>query len=319
MSPWLDYPTQVSELEKMARQTPSPAVVGRALPELVPAKAAACLVCGARPARVCAACGSVSYCGVEHQRKDARWHEPVCSALRAVAEDQRASENLGEAIAELRARGARSTDLRALRGWDDYFGTDDLTPERRRRLTDLATRPLTLANMVIALELPASEVLRVHVMAASQREADVPHAAWAEAARLLGVRLELALVGPELPDRPTSAPEPGVAVQASRALYDRALWSELGRPDLIIGYDCGLMMYPSWKSTILDLRGSGVPFVITTFRVWEAAAEARLLSAVRATCLLAPKPNPWATLMGKRSSTIANDLSFDNAYVSAWR
>jgi hypothetical protein len=101
-------------------------------------------------------------------------------------------------------------------------------------------------------------------------------------------------------------------------LYSRELWAELGTPDLIIAYNAGLMMYPTWKQTILGLRSAGVPFVITSFREWEAAAEARLLTAVGAKCLLPPQANPWASLMGKRSSTIANDVSFDNAFVAAW-
>ena len=108
-------------------------------------------------------------------------------------------------------------------------------------------------------------------------------------------------------------------VRVRPGLYGKGRWGELGRPDLVIGFDCGLLMYPTWKATILELRGSGVPFVITSFRGWEAAAEARLLAAVKATCLIAPEANPWASPAGKRSTTIANDVSFDNAFVSAWR
>jgi len=329
MKRWLDYPTQVSELEKMARLSPSSPVT-RAWPELLaPQPAAKCLVCGKRPARSCGACGGVSYCGAAHQRADARWHDAVCGALRDIAEDERAlaREPRGEAVAELLTRAARHNDVRVLAGWDDLLrAVPPLTPTRRRRLSDLATRPLTLASMLVALDVPSrarrTGVLAIHVMAASQRELDVPLEVWAIAAQLLPtkIRLELALVGPELPHRPSASKgeHPNIVIRARRALYGRTLWPELGQPDLVIGYDCGLVMYPSWKSTILELRGCGVPFVITSFRDWEAAAEARLLSAVRASCLLAPAANPWASLAGKRSSTIANDVSFDNAFVSAW-
>lgn len=306
----LDYATQVSELEKIARLAPSPVVV-RPLPALHPGLLPgehACLVCGKRPARACALCGSVSYCGVGHQEADARFHNAVCNDLADIAED--ANAPLGEVVSELQTRMAH--------GLDGLLGPD-LTPERRRRLSDLATRPLTLATMVRALDRPARSSLVVHVMAAARREQEVPLPAWAVASQLLGVRLELALVGPELPQETSTLTHPDVAVRTRRALYRRSLWAELGQPDLVIGYDCGLMMYPTWKSTILELRGSGVPFAITTFRDWEVAAEARLLRAVGATCLLAPAKNPWASQMGKRSSTIANDVSFDNAYVSAWQ
>jgi hypothetical protein len=307
--PRLDYATQVSELEKIAKLSNTPAVV-RKTPELrAPDQSAQCLVCGARPARACAECGSVAYCGVDHQRSDARFHDVVCDALRDIAEDERSVED--DLTTELLA--CAGSDIRTLVGWDTLFGAD-APPTRRRKLSDLATRPLTLANALAALGVqPKSPgVLSIHVMAATHRELAVPAEVWALAGQLLSprVRLELAFVGPELPDGPG---------RTRRALYSRALWPELGQPDLVIGYDCGLLMYPSWKSTILDLRGRGVPFVITSYREWEAAAEARLLSAVSATCLLAPVANPWASLAGKRSSTIANDLSFDNAYVSAWR
>jgi hypothetical protein len=309
MKHWLEYATQVSELEKIARLAPT-TVVDRRLPELVPSTDdAACLVCGARPARSCAACGAVSYCGVEHQRADARWHNAVCDALAEVAEDQQPLE--GDLVSELLARAARCADVRSLAGWDDFLGP--LTPTRKRRLSDLATRPLTLASMLSALEVHRPGVVSVHVMAAAERELEVPAEVWAIAGRLVtpNVQIEVTLIGPELPDRS--------GVGHRRGLYGRELWRDIGQPDLVIGFDCGLMMYPTWKSTILGLRGSGVPFVITSFREWEAAAEARLLSAVRATCLLRPAANRWASLMGKRSSTIANDLSFDNAFVSAWQ
>ena len=301
MRRWLDYATQVSELEKMAKLSPKGAIE-RELPELlVPDPSRECLVCGKRPARACAACRSVDYCGVEHQRTDARWHDAVCDALRDIADDASERDELPPLPG--------TSSIRALAGWGDLFGAE-LSPARLRRLSSLATRPLTLARMLGELDLAQQkDSLAIHVMAASQRELDVPIEAWALAEQLTNTRLELVFVGPELP---TSS------VRARKAPYSRALWPELGRPDLIIGYDCGIMMYPSWKSTILDLRGSGVPFVITTYRDWEAAAEARLLAAVSVRCLRPPAPNPWASLSGKRSSTIANDLSFDNAFVSAW-
>ncbi len=272
----LDYAAQVRELEKMAKLSP-PRAVTRALPALGE-KRGQCLVCG-RPGRACAACEGVSYCGVEHQQRDARWHDVVCDALRELRDDRAAPDP------------TLLPDLRVMRPWDEYEGT----PQRRRRLSDLATRPFTLRSAIAALGVAAKTV---HVMAASQREADVPKELWGD--------LNVTLVGPELP-----------AHAGTRALYSRALWSD-GAPDLVIGFDAGLLMYPSWKQTILELRGSGVPFVITTYRDWEAEAEAKLLTAVRARCLLPPRPNPWASRVAKRSTTIANDVSYDNAWVSAW-
>jgi hypothetical protein len=321
----LDYPTQVSELEKIARLSPAPAVQ-REPPGLADADVAmACLVCGARPARACVACGGVSYCGETHQRVDAKWHDLVCADLRAIAQDtafaaKQPRSTLWDALIERIGR-VRIDDLA---GWDDLLEAE-IVGARRRLLTELGTRLLTLARVLVDLDIPAraarSGVLSIHVMAAAQREREVPPALWATLGRLFpGTRFELALVGPDLD---SSAPDPRadgqLTLRARTGLYRRELWSELGRPDLVLGYHCGLHLYPSWKATILQLRGAGVPFVITSYRAWEAAAEARLLSAVGVTRVLGPTPNPFASLASRRSSTIANDVARDNAWVTVWR
>jgi hypothetical protein len=320
--PLLDYPVQVLELEKIAQLSPSPAMQ-RELPGLGDANAAvACLVCGARPARACAACGGVSYCGEAHQRVDARWHDLVCADLEAIAEDA-AFAAKGPLVDTLIERIGR-VQLHDLTSWDDLLETE-IVGARRRLLTDLATRPLTLARALAHLDIPAraarSGVLSIHLMAAAQREHELPPALWATLNRLFpGTRFELALVGPKLDDSP--APEATglpLTLRTHTGLYRRELWSELGRPDLVLGYHCGLHLYPTWKATILELRGCGVPFVLTSYRSWEAAAEARLLTAVGVTRVLGPAPNPFASLASRRSSTIANDVAHDNAWVSVWR
>jgi hypothetical protein len=313
--PLLDYPAQVAELEKIARLSP-PRAVRRAPPELGAAGAGECLVCGARPARPCGACGGVFYCSEEHQRVDACWHDAACEALRAIAEDAAlAASGPREAlIAELRARPAGPVPD----NWDMFLGAGPETA-RRRLLTDLATRPLTLARALAALDVRVGARVAIHVMGAARREREVAPELWAELGRWFpGSRFELALVGPELVPGPDVACGP-VALRLRRGVYGRELWGELGRPDLVIGYDCGLLMYPAWKPTILGLRGSGAPFVITSYREWEAAGEARVLAAVGAARLLAPAANPFASLAGKRSTTVANDVAYDNAYVGAWR
>jgi hypothetical protein len=317
----LDYPTQVSELEKIARLSPSP-MVQREPPGLAePDAAAACLVCGARPARPCAACGGVSYCGESCQRADARWHDLVCADLRAIAEDNEfapteSSSSLADALIERIGR-ARIGDLAS---WDDLLEAE-IIAARRRLTTDLATRVLTLARALADLDVAArSGVLSIHVMAAAQREREVPPLLWATLGRLFpGTRFELALVGPKLDPLDPISTDLSLTLRARTALYRRQLWTELGRPDLVIGYHCGLHLYPTWKDTILELRGSGVPFVLTSYRSWEAAAEARLLTAVGATQVFGPTPNPFASLASRRSSTIANDVAHDNAWISAWR
>lgn len=322
--PWLlDYAAQVAELEKMARLSP-PREVRRARPRLgAPDPAAACLVCGATPARPCSACDGVVYCGEAHQQLDARWHDGVCDALRTIAEDAALADRVPRErlVAEL-CRRAREAGAGLPTGWDALLGE---VPDgaRRRLLTDLATRPLTLAHVLHALAIRGARpgVLAIHVMAAAEREAAVAPALWGTLARWFpGTRFELALVGPELPaTRPAAEEHPQVTLRLRTGPYRRALWEELGRPDLIVGFDCGLLIYPAWKPTIVGLCGAGAPFVITSYRGWEAAAEARVLAAVGARPALAPVDNPFASRAAKRSTLIANDVSHDNAIVSAWR
>ncbi|PCC71273.1 MYND finger [Nannocystis exedens] len=314
----LDYPSQCAELEKMARLESPPPATFEPASLAAPSSAATCLVCGASPARACLGCDGVAYCGDPHRRLDLRWHAPVCPELRRIADDLAcfAEHSREQLEAGLLARARRSAAVPT--GWDDWLGPD-LSPALRRCLSDLATRPLTLAHVLTLLSehVPkaTSGTTAVHVIAAAQRERDVSPALWLELERLFpGRRFAITLIGPEL-----AAGDLGPAVRVVPGLYRRALWAELGRPDLVIGYDCGLLLYPSWKSTMHDLRGSGVPFAITSYRGWEAAGEARVLRAIGAVPLLPPAPNPFASLSARRSTTIANDLARDNAFLSAWR
>ncbi|MBZ5713992.1 MSS51 C-terminal domain-containing protein [Nannocystis pusilla] len=311
----LDYVGQCAELEKMARLEPRPAVEAASPGLAGPSADLACLVCGAGPARPCGYCRGVAYCGDEHRDRDARWHAPVCADLRAIADDLAFAAEHPRLADALLARAPSSAAVPT--SWADYLGAD-LAASERRCMTDLATRPLTLAHVLTLLSehVPktSSEVCEIHIMAAARRERDVPPALWSEAGRLLGRRFALTLVGPEL------APgDLGPGIRAVPGLYRRDLWQRLGRPALVIGYDCGLLLYPTWKQTMLELRGSGVPFVITSYRGWEAAGEARVLKAIGAVPLLAPALNPFASLSPRRSTTIANDVARDNAYLSAWR
>jgi hypothetical protein len=314
----LDYPSQCAELEKMTRLEPRPPASAEPAGLAPASPTATCLVCGAGPARACLGCDSVAYCDDDHRRLDLRWHAPACPALRAIADDlAHLREHPRQHLeAALLARARRSPAVPAR--WDDWLGPD-LSPAERRCLSDLATRPLTLAHVLTLLpdHVPkdTSGPTAIHVIAAAQRERDVSPALWLELERLFpGRRFAFTLIGPEL-----AAGDLGPAVRAVPGLYRRAQWSELGRPDLVIGYDCGLLLYPSWKPTMHDLRGSGVPFAITSYRGWEAAGEARVLRAIGAEPLLPPVPNPFASLSARRSTTVANDFAHDNAFVSAWR
>jgi hypothetical protein len=317
----LSYAMQIAELEKMVRLEAGHAATGRELPELAERRDVRCLVCGRAPARSCQACQSVYYCGEEHQQLDARWHDAVCDRLREIVEDTRlrgrvpARELAGRLLARTGVR-----DLGLLGGWDAYLGHESfIEPAERRVLSDLASRPLTLAFLLHELEIASSEseVLRVHVMGASDKELEAPAVYGELSAFRPQSRIEVALVGPQLPI--VSLEQPARVHFTLRAReYRRDLWSEIGRPDLIVAFDAGLLIYRSWQGTMMELFGSGVPIAITSYRSWEARAEAEVLGSVGAKCLRRPARNPFFSQAWRRSATVANDVSQDNSYVSVW-
>lgn len=311
----LGYPLQVSELEKIARLEPTRRARPGRLCELTERSSSVrCLVCGKAPARACNGCRAVHYCGAEHQRADAEWHEGVCQRLRTIAEDAELRARLSvDALCErLLADAALPAHT-----WESYLSADCRGAERRV-LTDLGSRPLTLAWLLSVLELPLGELVRVHVVGASAKELEAC-ALYAALKRCFPfARFEIAFVGPELPHAELPSVR-GAEFRLRTAEYRRELWSTLGVPDLVVGFDAGLLLYRSWQPTLFELLESGVPFALTSYREWEAEAEARVLTEVGGQCLLPPQNNPFASLSCRRSSTLANDVSYDNAFVSAWR
>jgi hypothetical protein len=155
-------------------------------------------------------------------------------------------------------------------------------------------------------------------MAASTRDLEAPALYGELLAVFPGSRIELSFVGPELPALLLEGVT-GIRFSLHARAYRKTLWSELGHPQSIAAFNAGLLIYPSWKDTLLELAGCGVPLVITSYRSWEAHAEAELLTSLGAVCIEPPAPNPFSSLAWRRSSTIANDVSRDNAYLSVWR
>lgn len=324
---YLPYPEQRSELDKLMRLDPAAFdTPPRELPALGPVDPAeCCVVCGAHGAKPCGGCGFAHYCGVEHQRQDERYHRAVCASLAQVQEDRASRAELGDAaLVELMLKRAAATGQ--LASFEDYLGVPEQGPLEApvlRRMTELASRPLTLAGVLFALKLagPETRELRVHVMGAAAREHEAPLSLWGELARFFPrAHVELSLVGPELEQRSAQVAAAGrLSVRTRRGLYDTKLWEQLGKPDLVIGFNCGLVLYPTWENSIKSLIRSGAPFVITSYRSWEVRAEAKLLVASRARPLFNPRSNLFASRAPRPSTTLVNDVSFDNAFVSAWR
>src|SRR5690606_8044815 len=272
----------------------------------------------AGPASACSSCESVHYCGESHQELDACFHQAACARLREIREDEafRRARSVRELSVELLERRAGARGPRVLEGWDAYLATTAFTePAHRRVLTDLASRPLTVAHLLRELGGVQNGPIRVHVMAASAKELE-SLALYTELAALFPEsRFEIALIGPELPVAPLpSSARVRLCLRAD--IYRRASWAELGRPQLVVGFDAGLLLYRSWGRTLLELIGSGVPFAITSYRSWEATAEAALLRRLGAVPLCPPRPNPFASEASRRSTTVANDVSRDNSYLS---
>lgn len=331
----LPYAQQVIELEKLARLEPARfAQHERPLPRLGPkSPKARCLVCGRAQARPCERCGFVSYCAEKHQVEDERFHRVVCESFRELAEDRKLRARVGERalVRELLDRAALADRAATLGSFEDYVAAFEpragasLTGARLRVFTDLSTRVLTLAGALAGLgvlEQHAPDAfVRVHLLAAAGPEQAVPLELWSELLRFFPQRrFELTLVGPELSAaREVENPERTLLIRSVRALYDVSLWSSVGEPTLMLGYDCGLILYPSWESTMRGLVGRGIPLVLTSYRAWEAELERELLSGAGFQCLAAPQPNRFASRSARPSSTLVNDLSFDNAIVSAWR
>jgi hypothetical protein len=323
----LPYARQVLELEKIA------ALEGReplrppreSLRPLATTRAAVCVVCQRAAANACARCGAVSYCTPEHQWVDATWHEVVCERLCEIREDAELLRHTskGEITRRLLAHRTERTSVEPASCWDEYFSpATKLAPAERRIGSDLASRPLTLSRVLVSPELSllagAHDTLRIHMMAASEKELEAP-ALYSELHAVLPtLRIELSFIGPELPPRPLDAIT-GIQFSLCATTYRQRCWSDLGRPHLIVGFNPGLLLYPTWKDTLLELRGSQVPLVITSYRSWEAHAEAELLASLGAVVVQPPSANPFQSLAWRRSSTIANDLSRDNACVGVFR
>src|SRR5690606_23072508 len=133
----------------------------------------------------CASCGGVAYCDESHQRTDARWHGAVCDRLRELAEELQDAKVAPppQVAAELQALLASAPA--PPQSWSDLFNNNNnininINTARLRRMTDLATRPLTLIQAIARCQADhgLSAVTRVHVMAASRRELDVSPALW---------------------------------------------------------------------------------------------------------------------------------------------
>lgn len=314
----LSYGQQVAELRKIAQLEPPPSP-RPASPRPLGARSGAlrCLVCQKDGAAACAACGAVAYCGIAHEREDAPWHDAVCEPLRNARED--AALRAGATRAALAAPLLASTVPRAherLSSWDTYL-PPELTGAARRVAADLASRPMTVAWLIHRLRLVGQNLLRVHVIGSSGTELLALELYAELSAFFPEASFEVAFVGPQLPSMPLP-PLPSVRFALHTGDYRRALWATLGAPHLVVGFDAGLLLYRSWQPTLFELLRGGVPFAVTSYRAWEARAEAQVLQGVGGRCLFGPVPNPFASLACRRSSTVANDVSFDNAHVSVW-
>jgi hypothetical protein len=320
--PLLPYGAQCDELRKIEKLEPPANVRTGPPPGLASKSSESCTVCGMAEAYSCATCRAVAYCCAEHQVRDWHWHARVCPRLSEIAEDAALLDaSTPDGLCEGLIRRNRGASVAA--DWTEYLGrAPDPARAEQRVFTALASRPLTLARWIDRLDLAATaERVRIHVIGASHRELEVPPSLYEELSFLWpAVEFELLLVGPELPEpRESALSHQRLRFRLVRGLYRRALWEHVGRPDLVVGFHCGLLVYPSWGPTMRGLLGSGPPIVLTSYRGFEQDAEARLLERVGAKSVALPERNPFASLSARRSNTIANDVTWDNAFAMVVR
>lgn len=313
----LSYALQVAELQKIARLE-APRSTGSTAGLGARSASVRCLVCDTLHAAACLGCASVAYCGARHQDEDAPWHQGVCEQLRAAREDAELRAHTPPAAVVARVLKRSAARERALpSSWDTYLGPE-LSGAERRVASDFASRPLTIARLLDELDLPAQGARRIHVMGATATELLALELYEELAAFFPEASFEVAFVGPQLPSVPLPR-FPRVRFAQHVGDYRRALWSTLGTPALIVAFNAGLLLYRSWQPTLFELFRCGAPFVITSYRGWEARAEAQVLASVGGACVRPPTLNPFASLACRRSTTIANDVSFDNSHLSVWR
>ena len=85
------------------------------------------------------------------------------------------------------------------------------------------------------------------------------------------------------------------------------------KPDIILGFNLGIVAYPSWRSSILEIPKLNCPFVLTAFSEREANDDKESMQTIFDTNKKVEK-NPFASLRPKRSP-IGDKIFYDNQFI----
>lgn len=340
-STYLPYEVQVAELRKIHKLSPP---VDQSTQESPPhlvcvtenRNRAACTVCGRTSnetitIKSCSKCRKVDYCCEEHQALDRKWHQHVCAQFSTIAEDEELlrTKTFTELAEDFVMQQDAAVFSREHVDWESFLSqpTESLSSSARCRiLTSLLSRPLTIVYAIQRLRLlesrDNSDSILICVVGASKRELEVPQRLYEQITSFWpNVRFEIVFVGPELdvvPDQQQRHSD-NLRLSFQRSTFTRNQWLARKLPDLICGFNCGLVRYKTWGETVLEILQMDRPFVTTSYRNWEQQAEAKVLEAVGAKFILKQQENPFHSLVFRQSTTIVNDVCQDNAFVMAVR
>jgi len=264
--------------------------------------------------------------------QDWQRHALVCDELATIREDKEFlldEDNIWNLV-ELASRPLLHipSDI-SPKDWSHFFELADsdwhlkgFSSTQLRVLSALLSRPLSLLFSIKELGLlvpTASKTFAVHIIAAGPAERSISSLFF----RVLcwfypNVQFEIVLVGPELIESVPIQLGENMRVSFHAEMYHQfKKHHQFVLPNLIVGYNCGLLMYPSWRETLLQLLREDVPLVVTTYRQWEQNGEEKLLKHLKANIVLQPRENPFQSLAYRQSTTIVNDVFKDNSFVLA--
>ncbi|XP_051157746.1 uncharacterized protein LOC127279442 [Leptopilina boulardi] len=194
------------------------------------------------------------------------------------------------------------------------------------------TRPLTLIYAMREIEivnkLQSNEFI-IHVLGASNRE-EKSFIEWEILFHWLPqqiMKIKVILVGPELTnDGPFSdgkvldlcancfSKGKSLELQTQNILYKNYCESEnFVKPDILIGFNLGIIAYDSWEDSILKALKLKCPFIVTAFSERDAKDDQGLMQRKFNASATIVK-NPFASLRPKRS-VIGERVFYENQFL----
>ncbi|XP_033208136.1 putative protein MSS51 homolog, mitochondrial isoform X3 [Belonocnema kinseyi] len=192
------------------------------------------------------------------------------------------------------------------------------------------TRPLTLIFAMDKIGFKPESEFTIHVIGASKREENSA-IEWEILFHWLPqlMNLKVALVGPELSNRPLKTENKSnlcdkcafrgktVEVEIHSTLYESYCKGKyFVQPDIIIGFNLGIIAYRSWKNSILEIANLNCPFVLTAFSEREAEDDYKIMCWEFETSAKVER-NPFASLRPKRSP-IGDKVFYENQFFTVY-